>query len=455
METATSALAKFAVDTEFDDLPAELVADIKLVVLDLIGCAIAGASVEKGAIAIRLVQRMGGEPDSMVLGTASRVPPASAAFANGELMNALDWDPIPHTLPCVVAACLAMAECEGASGKDLILGIALGYEIASRLADVLPGDLEPHPHGYGSCTLGAVAGVGRILKLDRRQMANSLGIAGFAAPIPAMTRFEGGISPIPMTKYISIGWVAQAAVMSALMAQAGYTGDAEILDGPEGFWRLFGGTPERWDPARLTQGLGEQWNARRAWYKPYPCEVLIGVAINRLIEIMRENCLSPDDIEDVDFRSLPILSTPCHTTMEIVTHVDAQFSVPYALAVAALGIEPGPAWQDERTIRDPAVMHFMRKVRVGVHEVEIDTPGSAKQASSVGQIPCHLVVTAHGRKLTIDRTESFMTEQEILAKFERNALSRVPSVKVENGKRMMLDLETVENVAAAMSSFAP
>ena len=455
METATSAITNFALDAEFADLPAELVADIKLVVLDLIGCAIAGASVAKGAIAIRLVERMGGLADSTVLGTAGKVPPASAAFANGELMNALDWDPIPHTLPCVVAACLAMAECKGASGKDLILGIALGYEIASRLADVLPGDLEPHPHGYGSCTLGAVAGVGRILKLDRRQMANALGIAGFAAPVPAMTRFEGGNSPIPMTKYVSIGWVAQAAVMSALMAQEGYTGDTGILDGPEGFWRLFGGTPERWDPARLTQGLGKQWNARRAWYKPYPCEVLIGVAINRLIEIMRKNGLSPDDIEEVEFRSLPILATPCHTTTEIVTHVDAQFSVPYALAVAALGIEPGPAWQDERTIRDPAVRHFMGKVRVGVHEAEIAAPGSAKQASSVGQIPCHLVVKAHGKELTIDRTESFMTQHQIQTKFERNALSRLPSSCVENGKSTILDLETVEHVAVAMRSFAP
>lgn len=454
MATVTRTLADFAVKAAFAGLPAELVDDVKHVVLDLIGCALAGGTVEKGAIAVRLSRRMGGAAEATLLGTAAKVPATNAAFANGELMNALDWDPIPHTLPPIVAACLAVAESAGASGRDLILGIAIGYEVASRLAEVLPGDLEPQPHGYGSCILGAVAGAGRILGLDRQRMAHALGIAGFAAPIPAMTRFEGGVSPIPMTKYISLGWLAQAAVTSALLAQEGYTGDSEILDGPEGFWRLFGGTAERWDPARLTRDLGKRWSARRAWYKPYPCEVLIGVAINRLIEIMRENRLSPDDIDGIDFRSIPLLSTPCHTTTRIETHVDAQFSVPYALAVAALGIEPGPAWQAASTLADPRVARLMEKVRVGVHQFELAAPGSAKQAGSVGQIPCHLAVEAHGRTLTIERTEAFMTPGEIAAKFDRNARTCLPQGKAEEGRQAILDLESTGNVADAMRWFA-
>ena len=455
MNPVTPLLSSFAAQADYGSLPEALVNETKFLLLDTIGCAIAGGAVDKGAIAVSLARRLGGAEEATMFGHAGRVSPANAAFANGELINALDWDPIPHTLPCVVAPCLALAESQRASGRDVILGIALGNEISARLAEALPGDLEPQPHGYGSCVFGAVAGAGRILKLDGPAMAHAFGVAGFAAPIPAMTRFEGGMSPIPMTKYLSLGWLAQTAVTSALLAQLGYTGDTGILDGPQGFWRLFGGTEAKWQPGRVTEALGTSWRAGKPWYKPYPCEVLIGVALNRLREIMRENALAPGDIEGVDFRSIPVLATPCHTTMEIATHVDAQFSVPYVLAAAALGIEPGPAWQAESTMRDPAIAEFMRKVTVGVHREEEARPGSARQAASVGHIPCHLEVRAHGRRFTIERTEAFMTQSEIVAKFEKNALTRLPPSQVDRARQTILELEELEDVSALTSCLVP
>ena len=451
MTDTTRSIAAFATGVEFAALPAELVDEAKYLVLDHLGCAVAGAAVAKGAIAVELARQLGGAPDATIFGQAGKVSPANAAFANGELMNALDWDAIPHTLPCIIAPCLALAESWRASGRELILAIRIGYEIASRLAEVLPGDLEAPPHGYGSCVLGAVAGAGRILGLTQEQMENALGIAGFAAPVPAMTRFEGGASPIPMTKYISIGWVAQTAVTSALLAGLGYTGDRAILDGPEGFWRLFGGTREKWDAGRLTGGLGSEWRAGKPWYKPYPCEVLIGVAINRLRDIMQEHALSPGEIEAIEFRSIPILATPCHTTTELATHVDAQFSVPYVLAVAAHGIEPGPAWQDEKTMRDPAIRRFMDRIRVGVQTGD----GEARQASSVGHIPLHLEVLARGQRLAIERVETFMTSDQLVAKFEGNALARLPAAKVDAARRLVLELDSLDDVSVLGDRLRP
>jgi 2-methylcitrate dehydratase PrpD len=451
MNTSTRTIAQFACDTDFATLPAELIDETKYLVLDHAGCAVAGSSVAKGTIAVELARQLGGTPQATILGQAGKVSSANAAFANGELMNALDWDAIPHTLPCVIAPCLALAEQCKASGRDLILAIQIGYEIASRLAEVLPGDLEEQPHGYGSCVLGAVAGAGRILGLTQEQMENALGIAGFAAPVPAMTRFEGGASPIPMTKYISIGWVAQTAVISALLAGLGYTGDRTILDGREGFWRLFGGTPEKWDAKRLTDGLGSEWRAGKPWYKPYPCEVLIGVAINRLRDIMREHALGPDDIEAIEFRSIPVLATPCHTTTQLTTHVDAQFSVPYALAVAANGNEPGPAWQDEQTMRNPGIARFMEKVTVGIQtQSEL-----AKQASSVGHIPLHLEVVANGQRHTIDRVETVLSRDQLETKFANNAATRLPADQVNAARRLILGLDQLEDVSQMTESLAP
>ncbi len=141
---ATQKLCEFAVTTDFEQIPAHLVREAKLLLLDHIGCALAGKSVDKGRIAVELAQSLGGAADSTIIGAQGKVAVTNAAFANGELFNALDWDPIPHTLPCVIAGTLALAERERASGAELLAAIVVAYEIASRLAEVLPGDLTPN-----------------------------------------------------------------------------------------------------------------------------------------------------------------------------------------------------------------------------------------------------------------------------------------------------------------------
>jgi 2-methylcitrate dehydratase PrpD len=405
---------------------------------------------------LRLAGELEGAADARIIGVAGRTSSSNAAFANGELMNALDWDPIPHTLPCMVPATLAIAEREAADGKTLILANALGNEIATRLSAVLPADLETRPHGYGFCVFGGVAGAGRLLGLSRAEMAHAFGIAGFAAPVPAMTRFESGNSPIPMTKYISTGWTAQAALTSALLARHGYTGDALILDGEQGFWRFFGGDAGSWDPERLTAGLGTSWRASKPWYKPYPCEIIIGIALNRLYDIMQREQLAPAEIESIEFLSLPLLSNHCHTTSEIVTHIDAQFSIPYVLAVAASGIAPGPAWQDEAAMRDPGVARLMARVSIGVHP---DAERWARERTaevSMGGIPCALTVHARSQRFDADRVEEPpLSDDALIAKFDRNATATLSSANANKARDLILDLENVEDVSALMDCLAP
>jgi 2-methylcitrate dehydratase PrpD len=166
---------------------------------------------------------------------------------------------------------------------------------------------------------------------------------------------------------------------------------------------------------------------------------------------MRENALSPGDIDGIEFRSIPVLATPCHTTMDLTTHVDAQFSVPYALAVAAHGIEPGPAWQNEATMQDPVIARFMEKISVGVQ-----APSEiAKQASTVGHIPLHLEVLAKGKRLSVERVEAFMTRDDLVAKFEKNAATRLPAAKVDAARNQILGLDDLEDVSKMTGYLAP
>lgn len=283
MGKAMERLSSFATRTQFSDLPDEVVHEMKRVFMDSIGCAIIGLATEKGKIAVELARQLGGVRESTIIGIDDKVSSANAAFANGELINALDFDALPtggHDVPCLIAAVLALAERCDASGKDLILTTALSFEIAARLRSVVAkptpiaegteiGTLQwPAVIGFGSAALAASAGAGKILNLDSEKMANAIGIAGCICP-PSISRKWFDTTPIRMIKYGSAGWAAQAGVTSALLAARGYTGDTDLFDGEYGFWRYTGQEQTR-ALEEVLEDVGTQWYCHQMNYKQYP-----------------------------------------------------------------------------------------------------------------------------------------------------------------------------------------
>ena len=279
-------LARFVTQTRFEDLPLAAIQETKRMLMDSIGCAIAGLSTDKGRSSVQVARRMGGPTDATILGTTHKVSCAAAAFANGELINALDMDglmfPAGHVPPLVTSAPLAIAEDIAATGKELMTALAIAYELSVRIAGALSewrsfitegpdtGQIKvPDVHGTGAPIFGGTAAAGKLLKLDREKLSHALGIAGHICPVPSMAKWYH-TAPNAMTKYISGGWLSQAEVTAVLLAEAGYIGDTTVLDGEYGFWRFYGS--ERWEPAMITHKLGEKWRfPNRAIYKPYPC----------------------------------------------------------------------------------------------------------------------------------------------------------------------------------------
>ena len=110
---ATRTLAEFSAGLRYEDLPAEIVHEAKRLLLDTIGCGLGGYEVAKGQMAVKFARRTGGLGGSTILGVKEKVPSGMAAFANGELMNALDWNallPPSHVPPYVMPSALALAE---------------------------------------------------------------------------------------------------------------------------------------------------------------------------------------------------------------------------------------------------------------------------------------------------------------------------------------------------------
>jgi 2-methylcitrate dehydratase PrpD len=478
MASVTQELVNFAVDTKFEQLPNEVINETKRVLLDCIGCALAGLATEKGKFSLQLSRRLGGPSESTVIGAGDKVSACSAAFANGELINALDYEvgTLPgHAPPCVIPASLALAECVGASGRDLILAMVISHEISARLGSALPSLIEyiregPHAgtiilppvHGYGSCVFGGTAGAGRILKLGCEKMSHAFGISGYAAPVPAMVKWYKS-PPTAMTKYVSAGWVSEAEVVSALLAEMGYTGDITVLDGEYGFWRIFGGDKDKWDPNKVTEGLGKTWHfspaITKGLYKRYPCCLIFGNMLDSFINIINENNLMPEDIETVRVLGAPLIEEPIWQNRDIRTEVDAQFSVPYAFAVAAHRIRIGAEWQNLRTIGDVKLRRFMDKVSAGMHPEHLNS--SDKGPSIFPFVPSSVEVVAKGKLFMeenpyvgegdLDFTEkTCMTDEDLIGKFENNASTILPQSKIKKAISLILELEKVENVSELM-----
>ena len=220
-KTIINKLAEFTCDIEFKDLPDEVVLESKRSLLDSIGCALGGATHDKGKIGLQFARQLGGNPEATVIGYGDRLSAMSASFANGELMNALDFDavlPPGHVVPYVLPVALATGEVQGSSGKDLILVTALNHELSYRICkamdyyrDVKDGKVSPpQVSGFSSTLFGATAGVGKLKEFDPESLSNALGIAGCISPVQSLRTWMEH-APATTIKYYHAGWASMAA----------------------------------------------------------------------------------------------------------------------------------------------------------------------------------------------------------------------------------------------------
>ncbi|NLW92892.1 MAG: MmgE/PrpD family protein, partial [Syntrophomonadaceae bacterium] len=239
-KTIITKIAEFTHDLQFKDLPDEVVHESKRVLLDSIGCTLGGATHDKGKIGLQFARRLGNCPEATVIGFGDRLSAMNAAFANGEMMNALDFDPVlppGHVAPYALPVALATGEVQGSPGKDLILATALSHELSYRICkamdyirDIKDGKVStPEVVGYSSTIFGATAGIGKLMKYDPEVLSNALGIAGYMSPVNAQRAWMEH-APSTTIKYYLAGWANMAAMVSTDMAELGHRGDNRILE---------------------------------------------------------------------------------------------------------------------------------------------------------------------------------------------------------------------------------
>ncbi len=459
-------LARFTIEARYEDIPAPAMHEAKILFMDSIGCGLGALTTDKGKMTVALSKRLGGPPESTIIGISGRVSCGSAALANGELIGTIDYDATMaggHAPPYILPASVALAEIRHAPGKDMLLAMALGLELSARVAGAVQ-----QSHGAGGLAagkkqewswgtrwgqaysnFGAAAAAGRLIGLGTDKMVNALGLAGHLCQVLTHERFTMSAHR-HMTKYGVPGWQSTGALDAVLLAEMGYLGDTTVFDAEEGFWKFAG--YEEWHPDIMMAGLGKEWIFPRVNYKLYPCCGMLHGTLDCLYRVLDRYDLQPDEIESIRAYGHPSVAQPCFTNPEVIGIPDAQFNPKYVFAVAAHRVRIGVEWQDPDTMRDPKILAFGRKIECVPHP-DFGRPGLDGRPQFLSKVE----VKARGKTFTEESTGprgtrrgTDLKDEELVAKFRHNAVRALTPDRTEKAIEGLLGLEKVADMAALM-----
>lgn len=466
-ENVTQELVRLIDKASYDNLPGEVVERIKQMLLDSIGCALAGHITDRGRIALELIEELGGNPQAGIIGQ-SRSNYAFAAFANSELINALDYDYVGpltgHVGPYVTSPCLAIAEREHSSGKELILALALANEIGGRAVSSLaqhyvfkeetPYYEESPRYSQTSAIFGGVAGAGKLLRLSHEEMANAIGIAGASTSVPAQMKWQHITGPAIMAKYNCwSGWIAQLATVAVLLAKKGFTGDVTILDGEGGYWKIIGSPFFKVD--RMLGSLGNIWHIGEVDFKLYPVCRINSASIDGINKLIRDHEIKAGEIEQIVIKGHPLGLSALRMGTEIAGFADTQFRNSYICAMAAFyGRNPSPAWQMPVIYNDSEVRKLAGKVKTELHPRTSEIMAAKIKAGKLPVFWDQIVeITLRGKTFIVDipapkgSPGNPVTKTELMEKFKVNAsYSKIKTTKIEGIIEMIDGLEKLDDI---------
>jgi 2-methylcitrate dehydratase PrpD len=362
----TRLLSDFASSLRYLDIPADVVAKAKAVILDCLGCAVGGGDTMPAQAVLRAFRSVEAPGECTIIGQRGGVNALQASYVNAFLVDILDYEEttnVSHPSAAVVPAALSAAEMFCCSGRDLLTAVVAGIEAACRVAGACipsPERLSRVATLFYAETIGAAAACGRIMNLSSGEFENLFGIAAAHTPLPLwVSRWA---KPRHWTKN-NWGQQASSGLLSSLLAREGFCGPWGVFDSDIGFWRMVGS--DRFDPGILTEGLGDRFQLSAVGFKWYPCCMWLHPALHAAHQILGEAGIDPGDIESVTVR------TSGHVVRNFADYdpeniVDAEFSMPYTMAAVLVGIPPGPQWFSPAIMNDPGIRDMMDRVALEV-----------------------------------------------------------------------------------------
>ena len=300
---SSKALATFASQLKIGDIPNEVLNRAEDLLVDWFGSAIAGKGSRPVETITQFAQSMGGfnntHPGSAeILIHRTSSSPFLAALANAAASHVAEQDDVHngsvfHPATVVFPAALATAQTIGASGEDLLVAAVAGYEVGIRVGEFLGRSHYKIFHTTGTAgTLAAAAAVGHLLKLDPVQMLHAFGSAGTQSA--GLWEF---LRDAADSKQLHTAHAASTGLMSAYLAQSGFTGAEHILEGKQG---LAAGMSSDADQSKLTDRLGSRWTIAETSFKYHASCRHTHPAADALLQVMLAHNLKPSDIAKVE-----------------------------------------------------------------------------------------------------------------------------------------------------------
>jgi len=387
-EGLTREVTAFVLETGYEGIPSEVIELGKKSMLDGLGLALSGSVAETGVILKKYLEQQGLSGQTTVIGTGLRVQERFAAFANGVGVHADDYDDtqlavqkdrvyglLTHpTAPCLPAA-LAVSEKHDQSGQELISAYNLGLEVETKISEAMsPRHYQHGFHSTATCgVFASTSAVAKLYGLDSDTTTRALAIAGSQA---AGLRENFGT----MTKPFHAGRAAEAGVIAADLAQAGWTATDKILESPRGFFQAHGGGYEL---DALHGKLGNPWTFMDPGVsiKPHPSGSLTHPGMTKMLELVLEHDIQPGNVEKVDVgtnHNMPNALIHHRPTDEL----QAKFSMEFCMAILLLERRGAlPEFTDE-VVNSSDVKSMISRINFGVHP-EAEAAGYDKMTTII------------------------------------------------------------------------
>lgn len=436
-------MAAFVVRSSDRDLSDAARVALKARILDSLGCAFGALDAEPIAAIREQVTSFGGRPLCTLI-AGGRSAPDRAAFYNGALVRYLDFNdsylaPNETCHPSDnLAAVLAAAEFAGATGRTLLAALAVAYQVQCRLSDEAP----VRDRGFDHVTQGAAAvaaGVAKALDLDEERTANAIALAMTGLNALRVTR-TGALSH---WKGLAYAHMAFAATHAAFLASRGITGPPEVFEGNKGWMQTVSG------PFEIDWASEDLERVTKTAIKRYDAEIHAQSAIEAMLELRAEHGFMGTDLRAIEIETFDVAHKIIGGGEEgdktiVETREQADHSLPYMLAVAALDGRMGPAQYAAERIARSDVQKLLRNVVV--------RPDATLSARFPNECPCRLRVFLHDGRVLVREQADFlgypsrpMSLSDVETKF-RSLSENV--LDPDHQQRLIRAIDDIENLAA-------
>jgi 2-methylcitrate dehydratase len=445
MDPTTQYLSDYARGLTYEDLSPEVVHQVKRTLVDTLGCAVGAFDSEPASIARRMASRVQGHPPGRILGTSQETSPDLAAFVNTILVRYLDCNDAYAARGTghpsdMIPGVLAAASAQRSNGRAVITAIAAAYEVFCRLADEFP--LKGWDQGMFAA-IGAACGVGMILGLDRKAMANAISIAITSGVPLGVTR----IGELSMWKGCATAAAVRTAMFAAELAAEGMTGPSRPFEGRDGLWQHLGVEAPKWEGFG---GRAQPFRITGTSFKAYPSVVHTQGPIGLVLELRQQ--IGTAEIESVHISTYGEAVRRTATEAEKwdpKTRETADHSIPYLVAAALQDGGVTPATFTPSRVQDPALRLLIKKLRV-VEEPEFTRRYPAESCTRIE------VTTTDGQHVAAETSQpkghyrNPLTDGEVEAKFSGLASG---ALEAEGCDRVIAEVWNLENAATVNRLF--